>query len=218
MKEAEFVGWRGDRNCVVMSDLNNHAYHYKNSIFNRLSELHDEDEDDDKDDKKRPRRRKRMLTGVSKQRRAANERERKRLQIINMAYKELKGNLPLFPNEVNIPKIEIVRLATRTIRYLSDILNNSNNDYDHRMVDSQSDSSSTSYSYMSENSSEGSMNNMGELPPDMKLEPLDSDLDVSNLLFQDDDILLDFDEAPPTMCPQPDGFSGLDISSFIGGS
>jgi len=198
--------------------MNNHAYHYKNSIFNRLSELHDEDEDDDKDDKKRPRRRKRMLTGVSKQRRAANERERKRLQIINMAYKELKGNLPLFPNEVNIPKIEIVRLATRTIRYLSDILNNSNNDYDHRMVDSQSDSSSTSYSYMSENSSEGSMNNMGELPPDMKLEPLDSDLDVSNLLFQDDDILLDFDEAPPTMCPQPDGFSGLDISSFIGGS
>merc|ERR1719494_1160827 len=159
--------------------------------------------------KKRPRRRKRMLTGVSKQRRAANERERKRLQIINMAYKELKGNLPLFPNEVNIPKIEIVRLATRTIRYLSDILNNSN-DYENRM-ESQGESSSASYSYMSENSSEGSVSSMGELPPDMKLEPLDSDLDVSNLLFQDDDILLDFDEAPPTMCPQPDGFSGLDI-------
>jgi len=199
-----------------MSDMNNHAYHYKNSIFNRLSELHDENDDDDSDDKKRPRRRKKMLTGVSKQRRAANERERKRLQIINMAYKELKGNLPLFPNEVNIPKIEIVRLATRTIRYLSDILNNTN---DHRMMENhQSDSSVTSYSYMSESSSDTSMNNMGELPPDMKLEPLDSDLDVSNLLFQDEDILLDFDDAPPTMCPQPDGFSGLDISSFIGGS
>lgn len=201
---------------VGMAELNNHSYHYKNSIFNRLSELHDEDEDDDNESKKRPRRRKRMLTGVSKQRRAANERERKRLQIINMAYKELKGNLPLFPNEVNIPKIEIVRLATRTIRYLSDILNNSN-DYENGL-DSQAESSTSSYAYMSENSSEGSVSSMGELPPDMKLEPLDSDLDVSNLLFQDDDILLDFDEAPPTMCPQPDGFSGLDISSFIGGS
>ena len=197
-----------------MEDVNHHTYDYK--IFNRLSQLHDEedDNDNDDDDKKRPRRRKRMLTGVSKQRRAANERERKRLQIINMAYKELKGNLPLFPNEVNIPKIEIVRLATRTIRYLSDILNNTT-EYEHRM---SNDPANSTYAYISENSSEESMTGMGELPPNLKLEPLDSDMDVSNLLFQDEEILLDFEEAPPTMCPQPDGFSGLDISSFIGGS
>merc|ERR1719494_634782 len=72
--------------------------------------------------KKQPRRRKRMLTGVSKQRRAANERERKRLQIINDAFKKLKSILPLFPGEENISKIEIVRLASRTIKYLADIV------------------------------------------------------------------------------------------------
>ena len=160
-----------------MAELTSHSYHYKDSVFyqqsidNQLS--NDEDEDGEK---KKPRRRKKMLTGVSKQRRAANERERKRLQIINIAYKELKGVLPLFPNEDNIPKIEIVRLATRTIRYLSDILNNNEHVND------------SGFSDISESSPETSMNNLGDLPTDIKLETLDTDIDVSNLLFQTDDM------------------------------
>merc|ERR1719494_856395 len=48
--------------------------------------------------------------------------KKKRPQIINDAFKKLKSILPLFPGEENISKIEIVRLASRTIKYLADIV------------------------------------------------------------------------------------------------
>ena len=72
--------------------------------------------------KQRKRRRKRMLTGISKQRRLANERERKRLQVVNTAFVSLKNVLPLPSVDQKISRIEIVRLASRHIASLMQLL------------------------------------------------------------------------------------------------
>ncbi|CAB3981887.1 transcription factor 15-like [Paramuricea clavata] len=72
--------------------------------------------------KQRKRRRKRMLTGISKQRRLANERERKRLQVVNTAFVSLKNALPLSSVDQKISRIEIVRLASRHIASLMQLL------------------------------------------------------------------------------------------------
>ena len=62
-----------------------------------------------------------MLTGVSRQRRAANERERKRIQGVNSAFMELKSKLPVLePEEVS--KIETLRLASKWIAHLTTVL------------------------------------------------------------------------------------------------
>ena len=66
-------------------------------------------------------RRKKRLTGVSKERRKTNERERTRLNILRNALCELKSKLPTFPGE-KLTKIETIRLATKTIRYLTELL------------------------------------------------------------------------------------------------
>ncbi|CAH3126608.1 unnamed protein product [Pocillopora meandrina] len=71
--------------------------------------------------RKLKRRRKRMLTGVSRQRRAANERERRRIQGVNQAFIDLKNVLPL-AHSVDISKIDILRVATKWIDHLSKLL------------------------------------------------------------------------------------------------
>ena len=71
--------------------------------------------------RKLKRRRKRMLTGVSRQRRAANERERRRIQGVNRAFLELKNALPVADN-VDISKIDILRVATKWIDHLTKLL------------------------------------------------------------------------------------------------
>ncbi|KXJ12465.1 transcription factor 21 [Exaiptasia diaphana] len=70
--------------------------------------------------KKKKRRRKRMLTGVSRQRRAANERERKRIQGVNRAFVDLKNTLPV--SHMDISKIDILRVAAQWIDHLTEIL------------------------------------------------------------------------------------------------
>lgn len=72
--------------------------------------------------KPRKRRRRRMLTGISKQRRLANERERKRLQVVNTAFVSLKNVLPLKSVDQKISRIEIVRLASKHIASLMQVL------------------------------------------------------------------------------------------------
>ena len=62
-----------------------------------------------------------MLTGVSRQRRAANERERKRIQGVNRAFDELKNALPV-SNTEDISKIDILRVATKWIDHLTKLL------------------------------------------------------------------------------------------------
>lgn len=76
--------------------------------------------------RKLKRRRKRMLTGVSRQRRAANERERRRIQGVNRAFIELKNALPL-ANTVDISKIDILKVATKWIDHLSKLLDQDQN-------------------------------------------------------------------------------------------
>lgn len=213
----------------LTNQLNSHPYHYKHyEVMN--------DEDDD-DLRKKGKRRKKMLTGVSKQRRAANERERKRLQIINKAYKELKAALPLFPNEDNIPKIKIVQLATRTIQDLSDILNNENNHQGCSSRDRMDSSTSNGElsSDMSASSPDGSENSLEDLPPYIKQEPFEYQepyeykepykTEFSNILIpNNNDLKLDFDSTFPSLdiddaiFNSPDCFRGLDLSFFIGGT
>ena len=83
-------------------------------------------EKQDDESRKRKRRKKRMLTGVSRQRRAANARERRRIQGVNHAFVQLKNTLPLA--QIDISKIEILRLAVKWIDHLRTLLK----DYEER--------------------------------------------------------------------------------------
>lgn len=137
-----------------------------------------------KQSRRKPRRRKRMLTGVSKQRRAANERERRRLQIINGAFIGLKDLLPLLPGEENISKIEVVKLASRTISLLKQILDESD-----RKGETESEEGRTS---CSSSSCGGSLDSMDSLDASPSLGGFNQDTqDFSFLLFPSDDIKFD---------------------------
>jgi hypothetical protein len=83
-------------------------------------------EKQDDESRKRKRRKKRMLTGVSRQRREANARERRRIQGVNRAFVQLKNTLPLA--QIDISKIEILRLAMKWIDHLRTLLK----DYEER--------------------------------------------------------------------------------------
>ena len=150
----------------------------------------------EKDSKKKSRRRRRNLTGVSKQRRAANERERKRLQIINMAFKDLKGILPLFPNENNISKIEIVKLAGRTIKYLSELVNNDQENDMNNMENTRSPGGSVA----SDSSESGSSISNESTFPDFEHEAkmlAPEDIDISNLLSNYEELSsMDITQSP----------------------
>lgn len=62
------------------------------------------------------------LTGVSRQRRLANARERNRVQILNAKIDTLRDLIPLFPDEKKPSKTDTVRLAAEYIGHLTDIL------------------------------------------------------------------------------------------------
>ena len=64
------------------------------------------------------------MTGVSKQRKSANARERSRVQVINSAFESLRELIPLSPTEKRPSKIETVRLAALYISHLTELLTN----------------------------------------------------------------------------------------------
>ena len=70
---------------------------------------------------RKPRRRRRMLTGVSRQRRAANARERQRIQGVNDAFLSLRAILPVLKPE-DVSKMETLRLAAKWIAHLTALL------------------------------------------------------------------------------------------------
>ena len=74
---------------------------------------------------KRKKRRGPKLTGVSRQRRLANARERNRVQIINASIDRLRGLIPLFPDEKKPTKMETIRLAALYISCLTELLQTS---------------------------------------------------------------------------------------------
>ncbi|RMX42410.1 hypothetical protein pdam_00004915 [Pocillopora damicornis] len=67
--------------------------------------------------KKKTRRRGPRLTGVSRQRRMANARERSRVQTLNAHIERLRDLIPLFPGEKKPSKTETIRLAAVYISY-----------------------------------------------------------------------------------------------------
>ena len=72
--------------------------------------------------RKRHKRRGPRLTGVSKQRKSANARERNRVRVINNALEKLRDLIPLLPTEKRPSKIETVRLAALYIHHLTELL------------------------------------------------------------------------------------------------
>lgn len=72
--------------------------------------------------KKKPRRRGPRLTGVSKQRRVANARERRRVEILNMNIQILRHMIPLPPQEKEPSKTEVIWLAVDYITELTKML------------------------------------------------------------------------------------------------
>lgn len=72
--------------------------------------------------KKKARRRGPRLTGVSRQRRMANARERSRVQNLNLHIERLRDLIPLFPGEKKPSKTETIRLAAVYISCLTEIL------------------------------------------------------------------------------------------------
>jgi hypothetical protein len=77
--------------------------------------------------KKKMKRRGPRLTGVSRQRRLANARERNRVQILNAKIDKLRDLIPLFPDEKKPSKTDTVRLAAEYIGHLTEILETTEN-------------------------------------------------------------------------------------------
>lgn len=76
----------------------------------------------DMEQKKRKRRRGPRLTGVSKQRRLANARERRRVQILNEKIENLRDLLPISSRERKPTKTEVIWLAASYIGELTEML------------------------------------------------------------------------------------------------
>ena len=67
-------------------------------------------------------RRRPRLTGLSKQRQAANARERSRTHLVNSAFDALRVLIPTEPSDRKLSKIETLRLASSYIAHLGSVL------------------------------------------------------------------------------------------------
>lgn len=72
--------------------------------------------------KRRSKRRGLRLTGLSRQRRLANARERSRVQTLNSNIQELRELIPLPPQEKEPSKTEVIWLAALYIARLTEML------------------------------------------------------------------------------------------------
>ena len=72
--------------------------------------------------RKKNKRRPPRLTGVSKQRKMANERERRRVQALNTHIENLRELIPLFPYEKRPTKTEVIWMAATYIEFLTELL------------------------------------------------------------------------------------------------
>lgn len=69
-----------------------------------------------------PHKRSRRRVATQAQRRAANVRERKRMQNLNKAFDSLRNNVPTFTYEKRLSRIETLRLAIMYIQFMSETL------------------------------------------------------------------------------------------------
>lgn len=84
---------------------------------------HGSDVENGSKNSKKKRRRPR-LTGLSKQRQAANARERSRTHSVNSAFSALRVLIPTEPSDRKLSKIETLRLASSYIAHLGSMLVN----------------------------------------------------------------------------------------------
>lgn len=80
------------------------------------------DDKPDKNTKKKTKRRPPRLTGVSKQRKMANERERRRVHALNTHIENLRELIPLSPFEKRPTKTEVIWMAATYIKFLTELL------------------------------------------------------------------------------------------------
>ena len=83
---------------------------------------HGSDAENSKNSKRK--RRRPRLTGLSKQRQAANARERSRTHSVNSAFSALRVLIPTEPSDRKLSKIETLRLASSYIAHLGSMLVN----------------------------------------------------------------------------------------------
>lgn len=79
----------------------------------------------DRNIKRKTKRRPPRLTGVSKQRKMANERERRRVHALNTRIDNLRDLIPLSPFEKRPTKTEVIWMAATYIKFLTDLLEKS---------------------------------------------------------------------------------------------
>ena len=89
-----------------------------------MSDMGEESKDikPDKNVKRKSKRRPPRLTGVSKQRKMANERERRRVHALNTYIESLRDLIPLSPFEKRPTKTEVIWMAATYIKFLTDLL------------------------------------------------------------------------------------------------
>ncbi|KAK6483030.1 mRNAion factor 15-like [Huso huso] len=102
---------------------------HPDSYASDLDELESGSESSDKSisgcsqlDGKGKRKRKSSQAGISKQRQTANARERDRTHSVNTAFTALRTLIPTEPADRKLSKIETLRLASRYISHLANIL------------------------------------------------------------------------------------------------
>lgn len=78
-----------------------------------------------KTSRKKPRRKPIRLTGVSQQRRKANERERRRVQALNSRIEILRDHIPLPPLGKRPTNTEVIWMAATYIEFLTELLKKS---------------------------------------------------------------------------------------------
>lgn len=99
---------------------NNHKTLRENTTSPEIGEVRLNDFEEQRIGKRKKRRSR--LTGLSKQRQAANARERSRTHSVNAAFSTLRVLIPTEPSDRKLSKIETLRLATSYISHLGTLL------------------------------------------------------------------------------------------------
>lgn len=99
---------------------NNHKTLRENTASSEIAERRLDGFEDQRIGKRK--KRKSRLTGLSKQRQAANARERSRTHSVNSAFSTLRVLIPTEPSDRKLSKIETLRLATSYISHLGTLL------------------------------------------------------------------------------------------------
>lgn len=84
--------------------------------------------------RKKTKRRSPRLSGVSKRRKMANARERRRVHALNTYIENLRELIPLLPCEKRPSKTEVIWMAATYIEFLTELLENSKNPADDKNV------------------------------------------------------------------------------------